>query len=70
MIGFGQVLSDEDIWALIQYERTFAGRHGRGMKGHRKGRGPMMGPRGRMGGMERRELREEMGGCQREGCDE
>ena len=28
MIGFGQVLSDDEIWALIHYERTFAGRHG------------------------------------------
>lgn len=51
MIAFGSVLSDEEIWALIQYERTFAGRHGPGMRGHRGGMGPMMGPGG-MGGME------------------
>ena len=44
MIGFGQVLSDEEIWALIQYERTFAGGHGPGMRRHERGRGPMMGP--------------------------
>jgi mono/diheme cytochrome c family protein len=48
MIAFGPVLSDEEIWSLIQYERTFAGKHGRrGM-----GRGEGMGPGGRMGGGE------------------
>lgn len=52
MIGFSQVLSDEDIWALIHYERTFAGMHGPGMMGHGEGQGPMMGPGGGMGGME------------------
>ena len=36
MIGFGGVLTDEEIWALIQYERSFSGRHG-GM-GPRHGR--------------------------------
>jgi mono/diheme cytochrome c family protein len=46
MIGFEQVLSDNDIWALIQYERTFAGSHGPGMMRHREG----MGHRGRQGG--------------------
>ena len=40
MIGFGQVLSDDEIWALIQYERTFAGRHGQGMRGQKGNRGP------------------------------
>lgn len=43
MIGFGPVLSDEEIWSLIQYERTFAGGHGQGRMGHQGGRGPMMG---------------------------
>lgn len=52
MIGFGQVLSDEEIWALIQYERTFAGRHGSGMRG--QGMGPMMGEREGMGHRGRR----------------
>jgi len=28
MLGFAQVLSDEEIWSLIRYERTFAVRHG------------------------------------------
>lgn len=52
MIGFGPVLSDEEIWSVIQYERTFAGMHGRKGMGHGKGMGPMMGPGGMMGGME------------------
>jgi mono/diheme cytochrome c family protein len=58
MIAFGSVLSDNDMWALIQYERTFAGMHGPGMMGHREGMGPGnmggregMGHRGRSGGM-------------------
>ncbi|MBX3319791.1 MAG: cytochrome c [Nitrospira sp.] len=51
MIGFGQVLSDEEIWALIQYEQTFAGMHGPGMGGHRGGMGPMGGSGGGRGGM-------------------
>ena len=55
MIGFGPVLSDEEIWSVIQYERTFAGMHGPGMRG--QGMGPMggregMGHRGRRGGMD------------------
>ncbi len=51
MIAFGSVLSDEEIWALIQYEQTFAGRHGPGMRGHREGMGGMkgMGHRGGRG---------------------
>ena len=55
MIGFEGTLSDDEIWAIIQYERSFAGghgpRHGRGRHG---GMGPPegMGPRGgMMGGM-------------------
>ncbi|MDK2744513.1 MAG: c-type cytochrome [Nitrospira sp. BO4] len=58
MIGFGQVLSDDEIWALIHYERTFARRHGPGMRGRRGdmeagGMGGMegMGHRGRKGEM-------------------
>ena len=46
MIAFGSVLSDNEIWSLIRYEQTFAGRHG--MMGHREG----MGPGGEMGGRE------------------
>jgi mono/diheme cytochrome c family protein len=54
MIGFGPVLSDEEIWSLIQYERTFAGQHGRRGMHRREGMRPMMGPDGRMDGMEHR----------------
>lgn len=56
MIAFGPVLSDEEIWSVIQYERTFAGGHGRGKMGHGGGMGTMMGGRegmdhrGRRGG--------------------
>ena len=57
MIAFGSVLSDKGIWALIQYERTFARRHGPGMRGHREGMGP-----GGMGGMEGMGHRGRMGG--------
>ena len=41
MIGFGSLLSDEEIWSLIHYERTFASGHGPGMR--ERGRGPRMG---------------------------
>nr|MBI3613236.1 c-type cytochrome [Nitrospirota bacterium] len=43
MIGFGNVLSDDEIWSLIGYLRTFSGSHGPG-EGMGPGRG--MGPRG------------------------
>lgn len=67
MIGFGDLLSDEEIWSIIQYERSFAGEHGQGM-GHGKGMGSMMGPGGGMRGMEHRGPRGDMGGCEGEGC--
>ena len=70
MIGFGPVLSDEEIWALIQYERTFAGSHGHGMRGQKGKRGAAgldgnveMGHRGRkdeQGGMDK---------CERGPCE-
>ena len=41
MIGFGDQLSDEEIWSIIQYERSFAGGHG-----SRHGMGGGMGHRG------------------------
>lgn len=69
MVGFGPVLSDEEIWSIIRYERTFAGRHGPGMRGHRAGRGLTMEPGDGMGSMERRGPRSDMGGCEGEGCD-
>lgn len=65
MVGFGGQLTDEEIWALIQYARSFAGEHGPGMMGHGEGMGPMMGRGGGMGGMEqggRRGGMEGMGG--------
>jgi len=68
MIGFGDQLTDEEIWSIIQYERSFAGEHGSGMMGHGKGRGPMMGSGGGTGGMEHRGPRHGMGGCEGEGC--
>ena len=67
MIGFGDLLSDEEIWSIIQYERSFAGEQGQGM-GHGKGMGPMMGSGGGMGGMEHRGPRGGMGGCEGEDC--
>ncbi len=52
MVGFAGQLTDEEIWSLIQYERTFSRHRGphQGMRGM-GGRGPMgqMGPRGGMG---------------------
>ncbi len=49
MVGFGAVLTDEEIWSIIQYERSFASDHGprRGM--------------GREGGMGHMGLRRGMG---------
>ena len=68
MIGFAGQLTDEEMWAIIQYERSFAEEHGPGMMGHRKGMGSMMGPGGGMGGMEDRGPRGGMGGCGGEHC--
>ncbi len=65
MIGFGQVLSEEEIWALIQYEQTFAGMHGPGMRG----RGEGMGPMGGRGGMEHRGRSGGMKECEGKACE-
>ena len=54
MIGFGSMLSDEDVWAIIQYERSFSRGHGRGRHMGEGGMG-RMGPRGPEGGMGRSE---------------
>ena len=40
MIPFGGLLSDEEIWTVMQYERSFAGGHGK-RKGHRGMQGSM-----------------------------
>jgi len=50
MIGFGSMLSDDDMWAIIQYERSFSGGHGRGRHMDENGMG-RMGPRGPERGM-------------------
>jgi len=68
MVGFGGQLTDEEIWSLIQYVRSFAGEHGPGMMGHGGGMGPMMGGGGGMGGMEHRGPKGGMGSCEGEGC--
>lgn len=68
MIGFGDQLTDEEIWSIIQYERSFAGDHGPGMMGNREGMGHGMGPGGEMGGMEHRGPRSGIGGCEGEAC--
>ncbi|MCS6897244.1 MAG: c-type cytochrome, partial [Nitrospira sp.] len=52
MAGFGSILSDEEIWSVIRYERTFAAEHGRRGMGPREGMGHgRMGPRRGMGGV-------------------
>ncbi|TAJ34988.1 MAG: c-type cytochrome [Nitrospirae bacterium] len=50
MIGFAGQLADEEIWTIMQYERSFAGEHGPGMMGPGGGRDGME-PRGPRGGM-------------------
>lgn len=69
MIGFGDQLTDEEIWSIIQYERSFAGEHGAGMMGHEKGMGPGMRGRRGMGDMDHRGPRGMMGGCEGEPCE-
>ena len=54
LVGFGEQLTDEEIWSIIQYLRTFSGAHRPGMMRHGEGMGPMgsgggMGDMGRMG---------------------
>lgn len=52
MSPFGGLLTDEEIWAIIRYEQSFAG--GRGL-GEHMGPRRRMGPRGGMGGPGSRE---------------
>ena len=68
MIGFAGQLTDEEIWALVQYERTFSAGHGpgRGIE-PREGMGHR-GSREGMGGMEHRGPRHGSGGCEGDGC--
>ncbi len=70
MVGFGGQLTDEEIWSIIQYARSFAGEHGPGMMGRGEGMGPMMGRGGGMGRMEHGGSRGEMGGMEgMRGCE-
>jgi mono/diheme cytochrome c family protein len=68
MVGFNEQLTDEEIWSLIQYMRSFAGEHGPGMMGHGDGKGPMMGSGGGMGSMKHGGSRGRLDGCEGEGC--
>jgi hypothetical protein len=68
MVGFGEQLTDEEIWSLIQYLQTLSGAHGPGMMGQGGGMGPMMGSGGGMGGMKHDGPRGGMGGCEGKGC--
>ena len=68
MVGFGGQLTDEEIWSIIQYERSFAGEHGPGMMGHGESMGSKMRPGGGMGGMEQGGPSGGMGGCDGEAC--
>lgn len=68
MVGFGGQLTDEEIWSILRYERSFAGERGPGMMEHGEGMGPMMGPGDGMGGMEQGGPRGGMGGCESEAC--
>ena len=70
MIPFGGLLSDNEIWTVIQYERSFADGHGRGGMGRHRGKGPRQkgdgmrnrGRHGRMGSGEHH------GGMDKEAC--
>lgn len=73
MIPFGGLLSDEEIWTVMPYERSFAGGHGRRGMRKREEVGPMdqggkRRGRGQHGGMGQMEHHERMGGG--ECCDE
>ena len=62
MIPFGGLLTDEEIWTVMQYERSFAKGRGPGGMGRHRGRGPgggghrrphgMGSPHGRHGGQD------------------
>jgi hypothetical protein len=66
MIGFGQVLSDDEIWAVVRYLYSFASERGRGRMGHGRGMG-MMGHDG-MGGMGHSGPKGGTSGCEDNGC--
>ncbi|UCE62625.1 MAG: c-type cytochrome [Nitrospirota bacterium] len=66
MIPFGGLLSDEEIWTVIQYERSFAS--GRGHRGMRRHGG--MGPMGHGKGMRGRGQHGMMGSGEHHGMGE
>ncbi len=68
MVGFAGQLTDEEMWSLIQYVRSFSGEHGPGMMGHGGGMGPMMGRGSEMSDMGHRGSKGGMGGCEGAGC--
>jgi mono/diheme cytochrome c family protein len=68
MVGFGEQLTDGEIWSLIQYIRNFGGEHGPGMMGRGQGMGPMMGSGSGMGGMGQGRPRGGMGSCEGDAC--
>jgi len=68
MLGFGQVLSDEEVWTIIRYVRTFAGEHGQGMMSQGEGGRPRRGPGDGMSVREHRRPKSGMGSCEGEAC--
>lgn len=67
MVGFVGQLTDEEMWAVIQYERTFAEGHGHGRGMEPAGGMRHRGAREGMGGMGHRGAGS--GGCEGEHCD-
>lgn len=70
MIPFGGLLSDEEIWTVMQYERSFSSGHDRKGMGRHRGKGGMRQSegwrgRGRHGG---RDSGEPHGGMGKEEC--
>ena len=49
MIPFGGLLTDEEIWTVLQYERSFAKERGHRGPGRHRGMGPRGGGRGHRG---------------------
>jgi mono/diheme cytochrome c family protein len=64
MIGFGRVLSDDEIWAVVRYLRGFARERGRDRMSQGQSMGPMKGRHGMMGGMGHGGPKGGTGGCE------
>ena len=70
MIPFGGLLTDEEIWTVMQYERSFSGSRGSRGMGRQEGRGPMgqgEGMRGR-GGHGMMDFGKHPGEMEKDGC--